>query len=115
MPASVFTEDVDFTFWLITTIGMIFLVFITGFIIFSVIRYNKKRNPIPSNLHGHTGLEIVWTIVPTILVMLFFYYGLQGFLKMRNVPEDAMEIRVDAGMWWWKFTYPNGSIIERFR
>jgi cytochrome c oxidase subunit 2 len=107
-PASVFVEEVDFAFWFITTVSLIFLVFITGFMIFSIVKYNKKNNPIPSNVHGHTGLEIVWTIIPTVLVMLFFYFGLQGFLKMRNVPKDAMEIRVDAGMWWWKFTYPNG-------
>lgn len=107
-PASVFVKDVDFAFWLITYVSLFFLVFITGFIIFSVIRYNKKNNPIPSNVHSHTGLEIIWTIIPTIIVMFFFYFGLQGFLKMRNVPDNATEIRVDAGMWWWKFTYPNG-------
>ncbi|NQV15972.1 cytochrome c oxidase subunit II [bacterium] len=107
-PASVFVDDVDFAFWFIAIVSLVFLIFITGFIIFSIIKYNKKNNPVPSNLHGHTGLEIVWTIVPTILVMLFFYFGLQGFLKMRNVPQKALEIKVDAGMWWWKFTYANG-------
>ncbi len=107
-PASIFAQDVDFTFWFILWISLFFLVFITGFIIFSIIKYNRKNNPVPSNVHGNTGLEIVWTIIPTILVMLFFYFGLQGFLKMRDVPENAMEIKVDAGMWWWKFTYPNG-------
>ena len=107
-PASVFNQDVDFTFYLIFMISILCLVGITGFMIFSVIKYSRKNNPTPSNLEGHTGLEIVWTIIPTILVMFIFYFGMQGFLKMRNVPEDAMEIRVDAGMWWWKFTYPNG-------
>jgi cytochrome c oxidase subunit 2 len=86
-PASVFVEEVDFAFWFITTVSLIFLVFITGFMIFSIVKYNKKNNPIPSNVHGHTGLEIVWTIIPTVLVMLFFYFGLQGFLKMRASPK----------------------------
>lgn len=106
--ASVFVQDVDFSFWLIFTISAICLVGITGFMIFSIFRYNKKNNPEPSNIEGHTGLEIVWTVIPTILVMFIFYFGMQGFLKMRTVPPDAMEIKVDAGMWWWKFTYPNG-------
>jgi len=107
-PASVFNQDVDFSFYLIFIISIVCLIGITGFMIFSVIKYSRKNNPKPSNLEGHTGLEIVWTIIPTILVMFIFYFGMQGFLKMRNVPEDAMEIKVDAGMWWWKFTYPNG-------
>jgi len=106
--ASVFVQDVDFTFWLIFTISAICLVGITGFMVFSIFRYSKKNNPEPSNIEGHTGLEIVWTIIPTILVMFIFYFGMQGFLKMRDVPQDAMEVKVDAGMWWWKFTYPNG-------
>ncbi len=107
-PASVFNQDVDFSFYLIFMISILCLVGITGFMVFSIIKYNRKNNPKPSNLEGHTGLEIVWTIIPTILVMFIFYFGVQGFLKMRNVPEDAMEIKVEAGMWWWKFTYPNG-------
>lgn len=107
-PASVFNYDVDFTFYLIFVISILCLVGITGFMIFSVIKYSRKNNPNPSNLEGHTGLEIVWTIIPTILVMFIFYFGMEGFLKMRNVPDDAMEIKVEAGMWWWKFTYPNG-------
>ncbi len=107
-PASVFNQDVDFSFYLIFIISILCLVGITGFMIFSVIKYNRKNNPKPSNLEGHTGLEIIWTVIPTILVMFIFYFGMQGFLKMRNVPEDAMEIKVEAGMWWWKFTYPNG-------
>ena len=106
--ASIFVGDVDFAFWFITSVSLFFLVFITGFIIYSIIKFNKKKHPVPSNHHGHTGLEIVWTIVPTILVMLFFYFGLKGFLLMRNVPENAMEVKVDSGMWWWKFTYENG-------
>lgn len=106
--ASVFVHDVDFSFWLIFTISTLFLVGITGFMIFSIIRYNKKNNPEPSNVEGHTGLEIVWTVIPTILVMFIFYFGMQGFIKMRNVPEKAMEVKVEAGMWWWKFIYPNG-------
>ena len=76
--------------------------------IFSIFKYSKKNNPTPSNLEGHTGLEIIWTVIPTILVMFIFYFGAKGFIKMRTVPENAMEIKVDAGMWWWKFTYPNG-------
>ncbi len=107
-PNSVFSQDVDFSFYLIFIISILCLVGITGFMIFSVIKYSRKNNPKAANIEGHTGLEIVWTVIPTILVMFIFYFGMQGFLKMRNVPEDAMEIKVDAGMWWWKFTYPNG-------
>lgn len=107
-PTSVFSQDVDFSFYLIFVISILCLVGITGFMLFSVIKYSRKNNPKPSNLEGHTGLEIVWTVIPTILVMFIFYFGAKGFLKMRHVPENALEIKVDAGMWWWKFTYPNG-------
>ncbi|MCF7806982.1 MAG: cytochrome c oxidase subunit II [Candidatus Marinimicrobia bacterium] len=105
---SVFVSDVDFSFWLIFIISALCLVGITGFVIFSIIKYNRKNNPEPTHIEGHTGLEIVWTVIPTILVMFIFYFGMKGFIKMRSVPENAMEIQVDAGMWWWKFTYPNG-------
>ena len=108
-PTSVFNGDVDFSFFLIFAISVFFLVGITLFMIFSVVRYHRKRHPkAAAEIEGHTGLEIIWTIIPTILVMFIFYFGMKGFLNMRNVPDDAMKIQVDAGMWWWKFTYPNG-------
>jgi cytochrome c oxidase subunit 2 len=75
--------------------------------VFFVIKYNRKRNPKAVNIHGNMPLEIAWTVIPTILVMVMFWYGWVGYKKMSDIPKDAMEINVTAQMWKWTFKYQN--------
>ena len=55
------------------------------------------------------GLEIAWTAIPTILVLIMFWYGWQGYKEMVNVPENAMPVNVTAQMWKWSFEYEGGK------
>ena len=79
------------------------LVGITTFMIWCCIRFNRKRNPVATNIHGNVGLEIIWTVIPTILVMLMFFVGMD-YNKMSRL-EDAMRVKVNAWKWNWAFTY----------
>lgn len=110
--ASNFVQDVDFTFAVILGISLVFLVGITGVMIYFIIKYNHKKNPVASNIKGNHTLEILWTVIPTILVMVMFYYGWAGYDKMRIVPEDAIKIKTTAKMWSWQFEYENGKITD---
>jgi cytochrome c oxidase subunit 2 len=77
--------------------------------IFFVIKYSRKRNPKGTNIHGNMGLEIAWTGIPTILVLIMFWYGWQGYKEMVTIPEDAMPVNVTAQMWKWSFEYEDGK------
>lgn len=112
MNASNFVEGVDFTLYLILGISVFFLVGITVTMIYFLIRYGKKRNPVATNIEGHIGLEILWTVIPTILVIIMFYYGWTGYKPMLTAPEDAMEIEATGQMWKWTFKYPDGKITD---
>jgi cytochrome c oxidase subunit II len=54
----------------------------------------------------------VWTVIPTLLVLLMFYYGWMGYKPMRQVPENAMEITAYGQMWKFSFEYPDGRITD---
>jgi cytochrome c oxidase subunit 2 len=107
--ASNFADSVDTAFLFILIVSVFFLVLITALMIFFVIRFSRKRNPKPKNIHGNVPLEITWTIVPTILVLIMFYIGWTGYKEMAEVPKDAMPIEVTGQMWQWKFRYENGK------
>lgn len=109
---SSFNYGVDLTFAIILAISVFFLVGITAVMIYFVIRYHHKRNPVASNIKNHVGLEILWTVVPTILVMVMFYFGWAGYNEMRKVPKDAMVVKVTGRMWSWSFEYPNGKTTD---
>ena len=106
--ASNFVELVDLGFYIIIGISLLLLLGVTAVMIYFVIRYNKKRNPKASNIEGNNKLEIIWTVIPTILVMVMFYYGWVGYSPMRKVPEGALEIKAIGRMWSWTFEYGNG-------
>ncbi|MGB5849054.1 MAG: cytochrome c oxidase subunit II transmembrane domain-containing protein, partial [Ignavibacteriaceae bacterium] len=80
--ASNFVESVDSVFLLSIIISVFFLVLITTLMIYFVIKYNRKRNPKAVNVHSNTLLEITWTIIPTILVLILFWYGWVGYKEM---------------------------------
>jgi len=82
---------------------------ITFFMILFLIKYNKKRHPQREEVKESTALEIVWTVIPTILVLLMFYYGWVDFRYLRNPPSNAMTINVIARQWSWHFKYDNGK------
>ncbi|HAN79698.1 MAG TPA: cytochrome c oxidase subunit II [Bacteroidales bacterium] len=107
--ASTFVSDVDLAFYVILGISLFFLIGITIFMIWVVIRYNKKRNPTPTDVKDNMNLEVAWTVIPTLLVLVMFYYGWMGYTPMRKVPNGAIEVKATGRMWAWDFEYANGK------
>lgn len=112
--ASNFVEGVDLAFYVILGISAFFLVGITAVMIYFVIRYRKSKNPkADTTITGSNKLELIWTIIPTILVLVMFYYGWAGFAPMRDVPENAIKVKAIARMWSWTFEYENGKKSDK--
>lgn len=108
--ASQATNSVDTATLIIALVSLFFTVAITGTMIYFVLKYNRKDHPVPADIHGHVGLEVLWTAIPTLLVLVFFYYGYLAFLDIRTFPDEAIEVDVTARMWSWSFEYPNGEV-----
>jgi cytochrome c oxidase subunit 2 len=106
--ASSSAGTVDAIFWFIVGVSLFFLLLITFLMIFFIVKYNKKRHKKAVNISGNTALEIIWTVIPTIIVLIMFFLGWKGFTFIRSVPEDSMTINVTARMWSWLFEYENG-------
>lgn len=104
-----YAGSVDAVMLFIVGISFIFLVGITIAMIYFVIKYNRKRHPVAKNIEGNTSLEILWIAIPTLLVLFMFYFGYAVYTTSRDVPENAITIKVTARMWAWSFEYPNGK------
>lgn len=107
--ASNFVQGVDTAFLIVLGISFFFLVGLTVVMIYFIYRYNRKRNPVATQIHGSTSLEIIWTVVPFLLTMVMFYYGWAGWKPMTKAPKDAMEVTVYGRMWNFSFEYENGK------
>lgn len=110
--ASSYAGDVDWTFYFIYWICVIFTALILFLLIYFTIKYRHKSNgPAPARPAAHnTALELTWTIVPIVLVLTIFYFGFRTYMDQVVVPPDAYEINVKGQMWSWSFTYPDGNV-----
>lgn len=107
-----FSGGVDTAFAIIIGISLFFLIGITAVILYFIFKYNKKKNPVASEIEGSTRLEIIWTVIPLILVLFMFWLGWSTYIPMRKVPKDAMKVKVTALMWSWRFEYENGKVDD---
>lgn len=109
--ASNFAKGVDQTFLFIISISLFFLIGITVTMIVFAVKYHHKKHPKAVQVKDNMILEVVWTVIPIILVLFMFYYGYKAFLPQRRIPADAMPIKVISKMWSWSFDYGNGKIV----
>jgi len=107
-----FSGGVDMAFAIIVGISLFFLIGITTVIIYFIFKYNKKNNPVASEIEGSHKLEIIWTIIPLFLVLFMFWLGWSSYIPMRKVPADAMKVKVTAQMWSWRFEYEKGKVVD---
>jgi len=103
--ASNLAEGVDKAFLFIFIVAFIFIIGITSFMIWTVIHFSRRKGKEAQQFTGSIKLEVLWTVVPLILVMIMFWIGWKGFAPMRKVPADAMIITAIGRMWEWEFIY----------
>ena len=110
--ASNFVNNVDRTTMFIFITSIFFLVGITATMVYFVFRYNKKQNPKSAFIEGNLTLEIIWIVIPVILVGIMFIYGWKDWKMMKSPPKNAFAIKGTARMWSWSFKYPNGKVTD---
>lgn len=104
--------SVDSAFLYIFGVSVFFLVAITAVMIYFVIKYRRSQNPIPTDIRGDWKLEVIWTVIPTIIALSMFWVGWTSYTGLRNVPDDAIEIEALGQMFSWIFIYDNDKETE---
>lgn len=100
--------------------GMIFpiIVAITLFVVvlmaYIMWRFSEKRNPVPSKTTHHVGLEVAWTIVPVIILLVMVVPSMQLLYYQDVIPESDMTIKVTGNTWNWEYAYPDHPEVESF-
>lgn len=106
--ASTFAPHVDALYMFVYWLSVFFFFVITIGTVYFAWRYRKKKNEayrLTSSLSHNTALEIVWSVIPTILFMIIFFWGWKVFLFAHVAPKNAKEIGVVAQRWAWTFQY----------
>ena len=108
--ASNLASKVDAVIWFITVISLVFFILISIFLVYFAIRYRRRQeNEETPYITGSHVLETIWTIIPSILLIVIFVYGFVVYKDMRTPPEDSLEVTVIGRQWLWQFKYNNGK------
>ena len=111
--SSTVAGEVDGVFSLILWISMVFFIGIVGALIWFVVRYRRQPGvPAERLIHHSTSLEIAWSVIPFLLLIVIFAAGFNTFIGMAAEVDKAYEIRVIGKKWVWSFQYPNGYIDD---
>lgn len=105
-------KGIDLAFWYILGVSIVLLVGITTVMITFVIIYRRSRHKEAADIRGNWKLELVWTLVPTLIAVSMFIIGWSSYTGLRNVPPEAMVIEVTAQQFSWIFDYPDGKETE---
>lgn len=110
-PASDLGSEADFLFMAIFWISTVSFVILMVLMLFFVLKYRYRPGVKPQRSPAHnTPLELAWSVVPLLILVWIFFQGFWTYMKMQTPVAGAETINVNAQMWVWSFTYPNGAI-----
>ena len=98
-------QDIHDLDWMLLVIITLITLFVTALMAWVVIRYNKKRNPTPATFTHHTPVEIAWTVIPIVILMLIGAYSLPKLFRQQEIPVADITIKAIGNQWYWTHEY----------
>jgi len=110
-PATPITQRIhDFHNELLIVITLITL-FVFGLLGWIMIKFNARANPVPTRTTHNTFIEILWTVVPVVILVMIAIPSFRLMYYMDRVPDSKMTIKITGHQWYWEYNYPdNGNI-----
>ena len=98
----------DFLLYITTAIT----VFVLGLLLYIVVRFNARANPAPSRTTHHAGLEIVWTVVPVLILVAIAVPSFRLLFLQLNEPAPDITVKATGKQWYWSYSYPDNGKFE---
>ena len=91
--------------------GAVVFLGVEGFIVYSIFRYRRRDDLLPSQTHGNTVVEIIWTAIPTVIVLILFVLSIATLqtVEATSNSTEGVDIEVDGFQWQWQFRYLDGD------
>lgn len=109
-PAGPYAQAPHDLITIVFAIALGVFVLVQGLIIYSVVKYRQKPDDdgtLPAQVHGNTKLEILWTVIPALILAVIAVPTVQGIFEQTDEPEgDFLTVEVIGHRWWWEFVYP---------
>lgn len=111
IPATTVMQDIVSFHHLLLIIIAVIVAFVTVLLVIVMVKFNAKSNPSPSKTTHHTLLEVAWTVVPVLVLVVIAIPSFRLLYKQVVIPEAELTIKTTGYQWYWGYEYPdNGGI-----
>lgn len=108
-------RDFQWLDWMILVIITAITLLVVALIIWVIVRYNQRANPKPAAFTHYTPIEIAWTVVPIVILVLIGAFSLPVLFKQQEIPEADITIKATGYQWFWGHEYvDHGFGFESF-
>src|SRR3990170_7562620 len=97
--------------WLLTLCAIISL-FVLGLLGYAMVRYRRGAHPVPSRNSHNTVLEVVWTLVPVLILVAIAIPSIRLLRHQYSPPKADLTVKVIGNQWYWTYQYPDNGDIE---
>jgi cytochrome c oxidase subunit 2 len=87
-------------------------VLVLGLLIWIVVRYNAKSNPTPAKWSHNTLIEIIWTVVPVMILVGISLFSFRLLFAYHDMPTPDLTVKATGNQWNWAYEYPDQGIAE---
>ncbi len=108
--ATELARDVVWLDSLLLVIITVITIFVTGLLIYVIMRYNARRNPTPAGFTHNSPLEVAWTVVPIVILVFIGAFSLPILFKQQEIPEADITIKVTGYQWYWSYEYVDEDV-----
>jgi cytochrome c oxidase subunit II len=86
------------------------VIFVTGLLIYTILRFNRRANPTPARFTHNTPLEVVWTLLPIVILVFIGAFSLPILFKQQEIPVGEVTIKATGYQWYWGYEYVDEGV-----
>jgi cytochrome c oxidase subunit 2 len=95
----------DFLLWVISAIA----IFVLALLLTVVVKFNARTNPVPSRTTHNTTIEVLWTVVPVLILVTIAVPSFRLLFFQLNVPKADVTVKAIGKQWFWSYSYPDSK------
>lgn len=112
-----YTDNGEYALWMHDAILMpiitVISLFVLGLLLWVIVRYNKRANAVPSKTSHNTLIEVIWTVIPVLILVVIAVPSITLIARQyQSPPEDAITIKANGYQWYWGYEYVDNGGFE---
>ena len=86
------------------------VVLVCALLLFVIVRFNSRANPVPRRFTHNSPLEVAWTVIPIVILIFIGFFSLPILFNQQEFPEGEVVVKITGNQWYWSYEYPEEGI-----